>query len=433
MPDDDYDVIIIGGRCAGASLALRLAGHDLKILLLDRATFPSAPSVPSAPHVHPGAMRLLDELGIGEFEYTHPGGRVEYFVVEFADYFSAAMATADMGLDRNYFYGIDRSRFDKALWEHAAQAAGVTARDGFAVTQILKDDHGAVAGVTGQSRDDDTAQAFTADLIVGADGRFSFAAREFGAKVTEERNDFTSAVYHAEWENVDDYSSDYPSAICTYNTAKRFMVLLIPIAERKYLIGTYMPSQDAHFGPQGVEQAYTEGLQRVPTLWTRLKNAQRVTDVSGIRPVENGYREAAGAHWALVGDALHYKDPVDGQGIYDALIELKLLAQAILDWKLRGAAWEQAAAAYQQGVMDETYAMFKQTAARVKQTLGMQPPPFVIKTFLRYLISDPDYQRDYLRYLSRAIHPADYKVRPADILKILGQGIAADLGQRRHQ
>jgi 2-polyprenyl-6-methoxyphenol hydroxylase-like FAD-dependent oxidoreductase len=86
MSKNHYDVIIIGGRCAGASLALRLAGNDLKILLVDRATFPSLPNVPSSPFIHPSTMRLMDELGIAESEYTFPGARVEHFVVDFVNY-----------------------------------------------------------------------------------------------------------------------------------------------------------------------------------------------------------------------------------------------------------------------------------------------------------------------------------------------------------
>jgi flavin-dependent dehydrogenase len=44
-----YEVIIIGGRVAGASLAIRLGKQGRKVLLIDRATFPSWPSVPSSP------------------------------------------------------------------------------------------------------------------------------------------------------------------------------------------------------------------------------------------------------------------------------------------------------------------------------------------------------------------------------------------------
>ena len=40
-----YDVIIVGGRPAGASLAARLGAAGLRVLILDRATFPSLPAV----------------------------------------------------------------------------------------------------------------------------------------------------------------------------------------------------------------------------------------------------------------------------------------------------------------------------------------------------------------------------------------------------
>src|SRR5262245_21763207 len=100
MSENHYDVIIIGARCAGASLALRLAGNSVKILLVDRTTFPSLPNVPSSPFIHPGTLRLIDELGIDECEYTFPGAKVEHFVVDFVNYFHAVMPTSRMMLDR---------------------------------------------------------------------------------------------------------------------------------------------------------------------------------------------------------------------------------------------------------------------------------------------------------------------------------------------
>ena len=36
-----YDVIVIGARVAGASLAMMLARSGMRVLLVDRATFPS--------------------------------------------------------------------------------------------------------------------------------------------------------------------------------------------------------------------------------------------------------------------------------------------------------------------------------------------------------------------------------------------------------
>ena len=36
-----YDVIVVGARCAGASLAMRLARAGHRVALIDRASFPS--------------------------------------------------------------------------------------------------------------------------------------------------------------------------------------------------------------------------------------------------------------------------------------------------------------------------------------------------------------------------------------------------------
>jgi flavin-dependent dehydrogenase len=108
MSHADYDVIIVGGRCAGASLAIRLAKQQLKVLVVDRATFPSLPSVASSPMIYEGTMRMLEEIGLKEEDYSLPGGRAHQFVIDFVDYYNVVMETSQMGLERSYIRGLDR-------------------------------------------------------------------------------------------------------------------------------------------------------------------------------------------------------------------------------------------------------------------------------------------------------------------------------------
>ena len=54
------------------------------------------------------------------------------------------------------------------------RAPGATARAGFGVTQILTDTTSVINGIAGKTAGGED-ESFTADLIVGADGRFSFA------------------------------------------------------------------------------------------------------------------------------------------------------------------------------------------------------------------------------------------------------------------
>src|SRR5689334_7716840 len=98
----DYDVIIVGGRVAGSSLAIHLARQNLKVFLLDRASFPSSPQVPSAPFIHLSALRLLDELGLSEAEYAHPEGMIKTYAINFSPYFTAYMPISLMNAERDY-------------------------------------------------------------------------------------------------------------------------------------------------------------------------------------------------------------------------------------------------------------------------------------------------------------------------------------------
>src|SRR3954467_5436150 len=101
---DEYDVIIVGGRPAGATLAARLGKRGQRVLIIDRADFPSLPGVPSSPVLHPGAMRILDELGIAEASYCQRDARMHTMAFEYSNHFSAIMGVPEIW-GRNYVCG----------------------------------------------------------------------------------------------------------------------------------------------------------------------------------------------------------------------------------------------------------------------------------------------------------------------------------------
>ena len=78
-----YDVIIVGARCAGSPLATMLARSGLSVCLLDRASFPS--DTPSTHGIQPPGVKILDRLGVMDrlLEATAP---VEDGLVAFDDF-----------------------------------------------------------------------------------------------------------------------------------------------------------------------------------------------------------------------------------------------------------------------------------------------------------------------------------------------------------
>ena len=52
-----YDAIVIGARCSGATTAMLLARQGHRVLLVDRATFPS--DIPHGHLIHRGGPKRL--------------------------------------------------------------------------------------------------------------------------------------------------------------------------------------------------------------------------------------------------------------------------------------------------------------------------------------------------------------------------------------
>src|SRR4051812_17227668 len=59
---ESYDAIVIGARCAGSPTAMLLARKGYRVLLLDRATFPS--DAVSTHFIHAPGMAALERWGL---------------------------------------------------------------------------------------------------------------------------------------------------------------------------------------------------------------------------------------------------------------------------------------------------------------------------------------------------------------------------------
>ncbi|MBK8252585.1 MAG: FAD-dependent monooxygenase [Polyangiaceae bacterium] len=397
----NYDVLIVGGRPSGATLAARLGARQKKVLVLEKAIFPSLPNVPSSPAVHPGAMELLDEIGIPESAYASDHARMRHVRFNVAGLFSTVMRTPTLAAGRDYTYGVDRAVFDTACWHNLDRFPTVEKRQGFTVTDLVKEGQ-QVVGIVGNSNDG-PSETIKARAVIGADGRFSFVARKCGAPVIEEQDTCTSTVYYADWAGVRPVCDEGPATF-VYTTVRGLDVLFFAMPNGLYSVNTHQRSDRVDIGGKP-ENYYLNTLKSIPEVWRYLEKAERTTPLSGIKRIGNGYRQPSGPGWALVGDALHYKDPVDGQGIYDALLETKLLDQALSLWLSGARTWDDAMKAYRDDVWAATQPMFKTTVGRLKRELYDEPPWPVVRTLIRWTVTDPIYQETFLRILGRDLPP----------------------------
>lgn len=422
----EYEVMIVGGRPAGASLAARLGQQGVSTLVIDKATFPSEPSVPSCAMLYPQALQLLDELGFSGQRFGDDSSTVRRFVLELEGRFRVNIPMVEAH-GRDYVWGIERAEFDAVLWDDLARWPSVTACDGVGVVALLRDDDGRGPRVTGvKVRDrDGREREIRARCVVGADGRFSTVARKAGARVREDFAEHTSTIHFATWEGVAPFDDDPRVAVHIVTTARGIDVLFFPKPRHQVTVCTHVRSDRVEL--EGDATAYyLRTIERLPAVARRLEGARRIDEVVGLRRVANRFLDAGGPGWVLVGDALHHKDPVDGQGIYDALLETKILAEELETWRAGEQTWDALLARYDRRVREGTHAMFLATATRVRRELYEEPPVIVMKTFMRWLLSDGEYQRRFLLYLCRVLPPAGW-LTPAVMGRAVVRGMLGDL------
>jgi 2-polyprenyl-6-methoxyphenol hydroxylase-like FAD-dependent oxidoreductase len=421
--DSEYEVIIVGGRPAGASLAARLGELGVATLVIDKAEFPSEPSVPSCAVLYPQAMKLLDELGIDEHLFGDDSAKIRRFIVEMGSYFQAKLSMMEV-LGRDYVYGIERATFDATLWEALRRYASVTAREGMGLVDLLRDDEGRVVGVKARDRAGHE-RSIRARCVVGADGRFSTVARKAGARVREDFGDRTSTVHFATWEDVAPLDDDPRVTVHIFTTARGSGVLFFPKPQHRVAVCTHVRSDRVSI--EGDATAYyLRMLESLPPVARRLEGARRIDDVVGLKRVANRYLDAGGPGWVLVGDALHHKDPVDGQGVYDALLETKILAEELRTWRAGEQGWDELLVRYDRRVREGTHGMFLATMERLRRELYAEPPVLVIKTLLRWLMNDEEYQRRFILFLCRALPPDRWLTRGV-MGRAVARGMLGDL------
>jgi flavin-dependent dehydrogenase len=305
-----YDAIIVGARCAGSPLALLLARHGHRVLLVDRATFPS--DTLSTHYIHQPGAACLDRWGLLPQVVASGCPPVRTLAFDVGPFRLTgepppAGGVGDACAPR-------RTVLDTILLE-AAAAAGAEVRTQFGAGELVFED-GVVTGI----RRGSTVEK--ARIVVGADGRNSFVARAVAAPAYEDRPGLTCA-YYSYWGGVPDGPVElYPrNGRMVMGGARTNDDLMIVIA--------FWPKDEFHAVRADVERSFGEALALAPQLEERLAAGERADRFYGIGDLPFYYRRPYGPGWALVGDAGYHKDPITAEGITDAFRDAELLADAL--------------------------------------------------------------------------------------------------------
>jgi menaquinone-9 beta-reductase len=314
-----HDVIVVGARCAGATLATFLARAGASVLLLDKDRLPSD-QVLSTHTIHPPGLDVLDEVGVGDaVRAVAPATRLVRLrkndaVVDIE--FSGGRAE----------YCPRRARLD-ALLQDAAASAGVEVLDRTRVTAVVRDGD-RVVGVQaiGPAGED---HVFRADLVVGADGRHSTIARLVEAEEYL-AYDAPRAMFWSYWKAPAFWRTDpaYPFGMYVANTDGHIRAIFQTDHDR-LLIGSLPSVEEAMAWRTDPDRALIADLASDSVTGPLIAGAAPEERVRGTLKERYFFRRSAGSGWTLVGDAGHHKEFVIGDGITEALLQARSLAPAI--------------------------------------------------------------------------------------------------------
>ena len=309
-----YDVIVVGARCAGASLALLLARTGHRVALIDRASFPSDTM---STHFlwQRGAARLQ---AWGLLDRLREEGCVPIRTITF-DVGPVQLCGAGPPVEGVSDTFCPRRTVLDTLLVKAATQSGAELIDGFVVDALVWSE-GCVVGVEGHARGSAKA-TLRAQVVVGADGLHSTVARAVGARSYQEHPALTGVLYS--------YWSGLSGLGASFHARPDRLVLVWPTNDDLTCIYVAWPHRGFREVREDAEGEFHAALGLVPGLADAVASGRREQRFAGTDDLPNLYRTSVGPGWALAGDAGHHKDPSTGMGMSDAFVSAELLAKAI--------------------------------------------------------------------------------------------------------
>ena len=398
MSHDTYDAIVVGARCAGSPTAMLLGRKGHRVLLVDKARFPS--DTISTHLIHPPGVAALEAWGLLERVLATGCPPIHTYAFDFGPLtITGSPGTAGAPVA----YAPRRTVLDKILLE-AASEAGAEVREEFTVTDVLVDD-GVVTGVRGHGKG---GQSVTerARVVIGADGLHSRVARAVGPEAYNEKPRLL-AGYYTYWRGL-----PMEGRFETYIRPSRGFAAW-PTNDDLTLLIVGWPFAEFEANKKDIEGAYLKTLELAPAFASRVRASRREADFIGTA-VPNYFRKPFGPGWALVGDAGYHKDFITAQGIADAFHDAELCVNALHETFSTGRAFEATMSVYQSTRDARVLPMYEFTT----KLATLEPPPPALQRLLGAMRGNQEAMDGFARANAGTTSPAEF-FSEANVSRIL--------------
>jgi flavin-dependent dehydrogenase len=311
MPQNIYDVAIIGGGPAGSTAATLLARAGRRVVLFEREKFPRFHIGES---LLPMSMKTFTRLGVHE----------KFLAAGFMEKFGGEMAGADSeGGVKFYFkdgyrsqtdhaYQVPRAQFDKVLLDHAA-GSGAEVREETLVRQVEFFADRVELEVQTKNCPN---EKIIACYVIDASGRNSVIGNHFKLKETYQHLQKISIYAHFEGVEGDEGRD---GTLTRQLRALDRWFWYIPLSTDRSSLGVVLDTALFKRTKKAPEEFLDEAIAEQPFLRQRMGRARRVTPA--YVSADFSYRQSrfTGKRWMLAGDAAGFIDPVFSSGVFLAL------------------------------------------------------------------------------------------------------------------
>lgn len=325
-----WDAVIVGARCAGSATALHLAKRGLKVLLVDRAGFPS--DTLSTHFLWSRGASYLNRMGVYDrvLKQTPSGTAIRFMrdgisflartpVEEVRKRLEHVHGAGDGAVDS--YVSVRRTVLDQLLIEAACEA-GVEFRSGPNVEELTREGD-RVTGVRGVDvRGRHTAFHERARFVIGADGRTSKIAQLAGAAITAENEEGTFAYYT--------YFSGLALDHAVMEKRGRLALVIVPTNHGQFMTLVFGPKAWWKDFLADLEGNFWRAMEWVDApLAAQVRAAKREEAFHGLGDQRAFKRTCAGPGWLLVGDAACIKDQCTAIGMTHAFRDAELATDAV--------------------------------------------------------------------------------------------------------
>lgn len=379
--ESEYDVIVVGARVAGASLALLLGQRGYRVLLIDRDHFPS--DTLSTHYVMQPGIRALKRLGaLADVEAV--GFR---HIIRSRAWIDDCLFEGPIGPEGDYTLAPRRDALDSILIRHAVERGAVEFQEQ-TLAEGVREENGHVVGVHLRTPNGDRREA-RARIVVGADGKYSKVAQWVRAEQYE-----TAPAQRPAYYGYYHGLAPLPETTVELHFVRDQIGFVFPMRPGEDCLALEIQPEEYEAFRAQPRAVFEERFRALPGMEARMRNARLEGKLQGTRGIENYLRKPYGPGWALAGDAGYLKDPSTGFGISDALTHTFLLADA-LDAALHGADWDASLSAFHQARDEAIMPMYRWTMSATQ----LRDEPQTSMAWLRAALVNPHFTRQLMYWL----------------------------------